>query len=164
MFVLVEEVSMRVKPIPDGYPIVSPYICVAGATDAIAFYTAVFGATERMRIGAPDGKVGHAELAIGDSVVMVSDEFPDWGAHGPGAYGGTAVTLGVYVEDVDATFARAVERGAQVVRHVEDQFYGDRSGQFTDPWGHRWSVATHIEDVTPEEVERRGAAAMSNAA
>ncbi len=151
---------MSVKPIPDGYPVVSPYLCVDGAEDAIAFYAAVFGATERIRLGSPDGKIGHAELAIGDSVVMIADEFPDWGARGPGAYGGTAVTLSVYVEDVDATFARATERGAQVVRPVEDQFYGDRSGQFLDPWGHRWSVATRIEDVAPDEIARRAAAVM----
>ncbi len=155
---------MSVKPIPDGYPVVSPYICVAGAEDAIAFYAAVFGATERMRIATPDGKVGHAELAIGDSVIMVSDEFPDWDVRGPKAYGGTAVTLGVYVQDVDAVFARATERGGQVVRPVEDQFYGDRSGQFLDPWGHRWSVATHIEDVAPDEMARRAEAAMGGAA
>ncbi len=152
---------MSVKPIPDGYPAVSPYICVDGAEDAIAFYSAVFDATERMRLGSPDGKIGHAELAIGDSVVMLSDEFPDWGARSPKAFGGTAVTLGVYVEDVDATFARAIEHGAEVVRPVEDQFYGDRSGQFTDPWGHRWSVATRIEEVAPDEMGRRAAAAMS---
>ncbi len=151
---------MSIKPIPEGYPVVSAYICVDGAEDAIVFYSAVFGATERMRLGAPDGKIGHAELAIGDSVVMLSDEFPEWGARGPTAFGGTAVTLGVYVEDVDATFARAVERGAQVVRPVEDQFYGDRSGQFLDLWGHRWSVASRIEDVAPDEMARRATAAM----
>ncbi len=155
---------MSVKPIPDGYPVLSPYICVDGAEDAIAFYGAVFGATERMRLGSPDGKIGHAELAIGDSVIMLSDEFPDWGVRSPTAHGGTAVTLGTYVEDVDATFARAIERGAQVVRPVEDQFYGDRSGQFLDPWGHRWSVATRIEDVAPDEMARRAAAAMGGAA
>lgn len=154
---------MSVKPIPDGYPVVSPYICVDGAEDAIGFYTAVFGAIERMRLASPDGKIGHAELAIGDSVIMLSDEMPDWGVHGPGAFGGTAVTLGVYVQDVDATFARAIERGAQVVRPIEDQSYGDRSGQFLDPWGHRWSVATHIEDVAPDEMERRAKAMMGGA-
>ena len=151
---------MSVKPIPDGYPVVSPYICVDGAEDAIAFYAVVFGATERMRLASPGGKIGHAEFTIGDSVIMISDEFPDWGVRGPAAYGGTAVTLGVYVEDVDATFARATERGAQVVRPVEDQFYGDRSGQFLDPWGHRWSVATRIENVAPDEMARRASAAM----
>lgn len=154
---------MSVKPIPDGYPVVSPYICVDGAEDAIGFYTAVFGAIERMRLASPDGKIGHAELAIGDSVIMLSDEMPDWGVQGPGAFGGTAVTLGVYVQDVDATFARATERGAQVVRPIEDQFYGDRSGQFLDPWGHRWSVATHIEDVAPDEMERRAKAMLGGA-
>lgn len=154
---------MSIKPIPDSYPVVSPYLCVDGAEDAIVFYGAVFGATERMRLASPDGKIGHAELAIGDSVVMLSDEFPDWGVRGPGAYGGTPVTLGVYVEDVDATFARAIELGAQASRPVEDQFYGDRSGQFFDPWGHRWSVASRIEDVAPHEMARRAAAAMGAA-
>jgi PhnB protein len=152
--------AANVTAIPDGYPQVSPYLCVDGADAAIAFYVRVFGATERTRIGGPDGKLGHAELQIGDSVLMLSDEWPEMGARGPKAYGGSAVTLGVYVEDVDATFARAIEGGATVVRPVEDQFYGDRSGQFVDPWGHRWSVSTHIEDVAPDEMARRAAAAM----
>lgn len=141
--------------IPDGYPRVSPYLCVDGAAAAIAFYESVFGARERMRLPGPGGTIGHAELEIGDSLVMLSDEFPDWGIRGPRAYGGTAVTLGVYVDDVDAVFAAALARGATQVRPVEDQFYGDRSGQFLDPWGHRWSVATHIEDVPPDEIARR---------
>jgi PhnB protein len=149
-----------VAPIPDNYPRLSPYLCVDGADAAIAFYREVFGGTERMRLGAPGGKVGHAEIQLGDSVVMVSDEWPDMGIHGPGAYGGTAVTLGVYVEDVDAVVATALERGATLVRPIEDQFYGDRSGQILDPWGHRWSVATHIEDVPPDEMGRRAAAMM----
>lgn len=150
----------EVKAIPDGYPTVSPYICVDGAADAIAFYTEVLGAVERSRIPAPGDRIGHAELQIGDSVLMVSDPFPDWGAQGPAAYGGTAVTLSVYVQDVDAVVARAVAAGAQLLRPVEDQFYGDRSGQFLDPWGHRWSIATHIEDVPPDEMMRRAAAMM----
>lgn len=155
---------MSVTPIPEGYPVVSPYLCVDGAEEAIAFYGAVFGATERMRIGAPEGKIGHAELAIGDSVIMLSDQMPEWGAVGPEMVGGTPVTMGVYVVDVDATFAKAIELGATSLRPVEDQFYGDRSGQFLDPWGHRWSVATHIEDVAPDEMERRAAAMMGGEA
>jgi len=149
-----------VKPIPEGYPRLSPYLCVDGADAAIAFYSEIFGGTERMRLAGPDGKVGHAELQIGDSVLMLSDEWPEMDVRGPGAYGGTAVTLGVYVDDVDAVIARAVERGATVVRPVQDQFYGDRSGQILDPWGHRWSIATHVEDVSPDEISRR-AASMS---
>jgi PhnB protein len=149
-----------VKSIPDDYPRLSPYLCVDGADAAIAFYSEIFGGTVRMRLSGPDGKVGHAELQIGDSVLMLSDEWPEMGVRGPGAYGGTAVTLGIYVDDADTVVARAVERGATVIRPVEDQFYGDRSGQILDPWGHRWSIATHVEDVAPEEIARR-AAAMS---
>lgn len=144
-----------VKPIPDNYPRLSPYLCTDGASDAIEFYGTVFGATERMRIPGPDGKVGHAELQIGDSLVMLSDEYPEMEVRGPKAIGGTPVTISVYVEDVDAVFDRAVKAGAKPIRSVEDQFYGDRSGQFEDPFGHRWSVATHIEDVSPEEMAKR---------
>ena len=146
------------KPIPDDYPRMSPYLCVDGADAAIAFYTEIFGGRERMRLSGPDGKVGHAELQIGDSVLMLSDEWPEMGVRGPGAYGGTAVTLAVYVDDADTVVARAVERGATVIRPVEDQFYGDRSGQVLDPWGHRWSIATHVEDVHPDEIARRATA------
>jgi PhnB protein len=149
-----------VKPIPDGYPAVSAYLCVDGAAAAIGFYRQVFGATERMRIPAPEGKIGHAELAIGDSVVMLSDEYPEMGAVSPKSLGGSPVTLGVYVEDVDATFERAVAAGANAERPVENQFYEDLSGQFVDPFGHRWSVSNHIEDVSPEEMSRRAADMM----
>ena len=149
-----------VKPIPDGYPVVSPYLVVDGAAAAIDFYTKVLGATERMRMPGPDGRIGHAELQIGDSVVMLADEFPDQGFRSPKGIGGTPVSLGVYVEDVDTVFARAVEAGAKPLRDVTDQFYGDRSGQFEDPFGHVWSVATHIEDVPPDEMEKRAAQAM----
>jgi PhnB protein len=151
----------NVKPIPDGYPQVIPYLAVEGGNDAIDFYTKVLGARERMRMPAPEGKVGHAELEIGDSVIMLADEFPDMGHRGPKALGGTPVTISVYVEDVDGVFERALQEGAKELRAVEDQFYGDRSGQFEDPFGHRWSVATHVEDVPPEEMERRAAEAMS---
>lgn len=153
-----------VAPIPDNYPRLSPYLCVDGADAAIAFYCEVFGGTERFRLDAPGGNVGHAEIQLGDSVVMVSDEWPDMGMRGPRAYGGTAVTLSVYVQDVDGVVAAALERGATLVRPVENQFYGDRSGQILDPWGHRWSVATHTEDVPPDEMARRAAAMMSGEA
>jgi PhnB protein len=148
-----------VQPIPEGYPRVCPYLVVDGAAQAIAFYQEVLGATERLRMGAPGGKVGHAELEIGDSVVMLADEFPDMGAVGPRTVGGTPVTLMVYVEDVDDTFARALRAGGREVRAVQNQFYGDRSGQFEDPFGHLWIVGTHVEDVPPEELEQRAAQA-----
>lgn len=145
----------KVKPIPHGYPRVTPYLYIDGATAAIDFYCAVFGGTERMRMPGPDGKVGHAEIVFGDSVVMLADEFPDMGALGPKTVGGTPMTLMVYVEDVDATIAKAVEAGATITQPIEDKFYGDRSGTITDPFGHSWSLATHIEDVPPEEMEAR---------
>jgi len=151
----------NVKPIPDGYPQVTPYLAIDGANEAIAFYSKVFGAKERMRMPSPGGKVGHAELEIGDSLVMLADEFPDGGNRGPKSIGGTPVTISVYVEDVDDVFERAVGEGATSLRAVEDQFYGDRSGQFEDPFGHRWSVATHVEDVPPDEMAKRAAAVMS---
>jgi PhnB protein len=143
------------KPIPEGYRQVTPYLCVDGASAAIDFYVEVFGATERMRMPEAKGKIGHAELQIGDSVIMLSDEYPEMGIRGPKAIGGTPVTMSVYVEEVDSVFDRAVKAGAKTLRPVEDQFYGDRSGQFEDPFGHRWSVATHIEDVSPEEMAKR---------
>jgi len=148
----------KVKPVPEGYPVVSPYLCIDGAAAAIAFYGEVFGATERMRMPAPEGKIGHAELQLGDSVIMLSDEFPEMGVTSPKNLGGSPVTMSVYVEDVDTVFDRAVEAGAKALRPVEDQFYGDRSGQFEDPFGHRWSVATHVEDVPPDEMASRAAA------
>ncbi len=150
-----------VKPIPDGYPQVTPYLCIDGAAQAIDFYTEIFGAKERMRMGAPGGRIGHAELTLGNSVIMLADEHDDMGFLSPRRLGGTPVTLSVYVEDVDATFERAVQAGAKVLRTVENQFYGDRSGQFEDPFGHRWSVATHVEDVPPEEMEKRMSEAMT---
>jgi PhnB protein len=150
-----------VKSIPEGYPPVTPYLIVDGASAAIDFYTSVLGATERMRMSAPEDKVGHAELAIGDSVIMLADESPEMDARSPRTVGGTPVSLHVYVEDADATFERAVEAGAKTLQPVEDKFYGDRSGSFEDPFGHRWHVATHVEDVPPDEMEERAAAAMS---
>ena len=146
-----------VQPIPDGYPSLSPYISVDGAAAAIDFYSKVFGAKERMRMPGPDGKIGHAELQIGDSVLMLADEWEDGGFLAPKAVGRTSVTLSLYVEDVDDVFDRALAAGATSLRPVETQFYGDRSGQFEDPFGHRWSIATHVEDVSPEEMAKRAA-------
>ena len=150
----------EVNPIPAGYPLVSPYLCVADAAAAIEFYSSVFGARERMRIPAPGGKIGHAELEIGDSVIMLSDEYPEMGVLGPKSIGGSPVMISIYVERVDEVFARAIGAGAGELRKIENQFFGDRSGQFEDPFGHRWNVATHIEDVSTEEMQRRAAELM----
>ncbi len=149
-----------VKPIPDNYPQISPYLHVDGAAEAIAFYEKVLGATERMRMPDPSGKIGHAELQLGDSVIMLADEYPDMGIRGPQAYGGSGVTISVYVEDVDDVYRRALDAGAKSIRDLENQFYGDRMAQFEDPFGHRWSIASRVEDVPPEEMERRAAEAM----
>lgn len=145
------------KPIPDEYPQVMPYLIVDGASEAIEFYKGVFGASERIRLGGPDGRVGHAELQIGEAVIMLADENPEMNIQGPRSVGGTPVTIHVYIEDADAAFGRAVQAGAKGLREVEDQFYGDRSGQFEDPYGHRWNVATHVEDISEEEMARRAA-------
>jgi PhnB protein len=150
-----------VNPIPDGYRRVTPYLIVDDATAAIDFYGSVFGATERMRMGGPDGKVGHAELEIGDSVIMLADEHPEVQAHGPKTVGGTPVSLHVYVEDADRVFRQAIEAGAEALRPVEDKFYGDRLGSFVDPFGHHWHVAAHVEDVPPEEMSKRAAEAAA---
>ena len=152
-----------VQPIPDGYPRVTPYLIVDGASAAIDFYRSILGADERMRMDGPNGKIGHAEIAIGDSVVMLADEHPEMGARGPRSVGGTPVTLHVYVEDVDQVFERAVGAGAKELQAVEDKFYGDRGGSFEDPFGHQWHVASHVEDVPPDEMEKRAAEAMSAA-
>ncbi|MEV5969573.1 VOC family protein [Streptomyces sp. NPDC051921] len=151
---------MAVRPIPEGYPRVTPYLCIDGAADAIDFYVSVFGATERMRLPAPGGTIGHAELELGNSVVMLADEFPGMEFRSPKAIGGTPITLHVYVEDVDAVFAEALARGAKELRAVRDEFYGDRTGQLEDPFGHRWNIATHTEDVPEEEMEKRAEEAM----
>jgi PhnB protein len=150
-----------VNPVPDGYQVVTPYLCVNSAADAIDFYKDIFGAQERMRMPQPDGTIGHAELLIRDSVVMLSDEFPDMGVISPKSLGGTPVTLNVYVDNVDDVVDRAVGKGATLLQPIENRFYGDRSGQIVDPWGHKWSVATHVEDVPPDEMERRAAEFMS---
>lgn len=153
-----------VKPIPDGYNSVIPYLHVKGAAQAIEFYKSVFGAMEKLRMPDPAGRIVHAELKIGDSMIMLSDEFPKMGALGPQSVGGTPVTLHLYVESVDAVVQKAVAAGATLDRPVKDQFYGDRSGSLTDPFGHKWHVATHVEDVAPEELATRAAAAMSQSA
>lgn len=151
---------MAVKPIPDGYPTVNASLAITGAADALEFYKSVFGATERMRLNGPDGLIAHAELQVGDSVVMVADEAPSIGFLSPTSIGGTPVNMGVYVEDVDATHAKAIAAGATELRAVETQFYGDRSGMFEDPWGHRWAVITHVEDVSEAEMQERMAKMM----
>ena len=148
----------KVKPVPDGYPALAPYLIVTGAAAAIAFYQQVFGAKLRLRLDAPGGKVGHAELEIGDSLVMLADENPEMGALAPLTVGGTPVGLHLYVPDVDAVAAKAVAAGAALKRAVENQFYGDRLGSLVDPFGHLWHISTHIEDVSPEEIGRRAAA------
>jgi len=153
----------EVKPVPDNYPRLVPSLAVSDAAAAIDFYCAVFGATLRVRMQAPGGRVGHAELGFGASVLMLADEFPELGNLSPLTVGGTPVMLLVYVEDVDAVFERALGAGATALRPVEDQFYGDRSGAFEDPFGHRWLVATHIEDVSEEELRRRSAGAVARA-
>ncbi|WP_406273297.1 VOC family protein [Nocardia sp. NBC_00881] len=144
-----------VKPVPDGYPVVSPGLAIDGAAAAIDFYKNVFGATERMRMPGPDGKIAHCELMFGDSVVMLGDPDPDMDFLDPKTVGGTPVNLYVYVEDADAAFAAALAAGASELTSMTTQFYGDRSGAFEDPWGHRWTVATHVEDVPPDEMDRR---------
>ena len=150
----------KVNPVPEDYPRVTPYLAIDGAAAAIDFYCDIFGAKERMRMPAPDGKIGHAEIEIGSSVIMLADTFPDMGGQSPKALGGTPVFLMVYVEDVDDVFARALKAGAKELRPVQDQFYGDRSGQFEDPFGHQWNIASHVEDVSPEDMEKRVAEAM----
>ena len=153
----------KVKPIPDGYHNVTPYLIVDGAAKAIEFYKQVFGAAEKMRMPSPGGKVGHAELSLGDSMIMLADEHPEMDHRGPHAFKGVAVSLMVYVPDVDATVKTAIASGAKVIRAVENQFYGDRMGTIEDPFGHRWYVATHVEDVPPDEMAKRAAAAMKKA-
>jgi len=154
---------MATKAIPDGYHSATPYLIVKGAKEAIEFYQRAFGAAELFRMADPSGRVGHAEIRIGDSVIMLADEHPDMGYRSPHSLGGSAVSILLYMEDVDAVFARALTAGARTRREVANQFYGDRSGTLEDPFGHVWTVATHVEDVPPEEIERR-LAAMKSAA
>ncbi len=142
------------KPIPEGYHTVTPYLAVQNAAEAIDFYKRALGATERFRFE-HGGKIGHAEIQVGDSVVMLSDEWPESGHLSPQTLGGTTSSLHIYVDDVDSAFKRAIEAGAKEDRAVQDQFYGDRSGTLTDPFGHRWHIATHVEDVPEDELQRR---------
>ena len=146
-----------VKPVPDGYHTLTPYLIVKGGAEALDFYKRAFGAVEEERIQHADGKVGHAEITIGNSRLMLADEHPEVGALSPTTVGGTPVSLHLYVEDVDTLVTRAVAAGATVIRPVADQFYGDRSGTFEDPFGHKWTVSTHVEDVSPEEMGKRAA-------
>jgi PhnB protein len=146
------------KPFPEGFHSITPYLIVKGAAAAIDFYKTAFGATELMRMPQADGRVGHAELKIGDSVIMLADEFQEMKIVGPKTLGGTTVGILLHVRDADATFNRAVSLGAQVMKPMANQFYGDRSGTLIDPFGHKWTISTHVEDVTPEELRRRMAA------
>ncbi len=152
---------MAVKPVPDGYHTVTPYLAVDDAAAAIEYYVKAFGAQERGRMEAPDGKIGHAELAIGDSLVMLSDPFPQASTRPPSELGGTSASVVLYVEDVDAVVKQAVAAGATVTMEVADQFWGDRFGTITDPFGHVWSIATHVEDVPPEQMAERAKEAMA---
>lgn len=144
-----------VKPVPDGYHSVTPYLIVKGAAKAIRFYENAFGARQRLCLPAPGGGIGHAELEIGDSIIMLADEFPGMGSRGPLAMGGSPVSLMIYVQDVDSVFANAVSAGAKPVRALENKFYGDRAGQVEDPFGHVWTLASHIENVTAEQLSER---------
>jgi PhnB protein len=151
------------KPIPEGYHSATPYLIVKGAAEAIDFYKRVFGATESLRMADPKGAIAHAEIKIGDSVIMLADEHPNMGYRGPRSLGGSAVSIMLYVADVDGTFERAIKAGAQARRPVANQFYGDRSGTLEDPFGHVWTISTHVEDVAPEEMQRRAEAAFKSA-
>ncbi|MGN2640322.1 VOC family protein [Nocardia takedensis] len=152
-----------VDPIPEGYPAVSPGLAVDGAAAAINFYKSVFGATERMRMPRPDGKIAHCELLVGGSVIMLGDPDPEMEFLDPKTIGGTPVSLHIYVPDADAAYEAALTAGAREVTPMAHQFYGDRSGAFVDPWGHRWTVATHVEDVPPDEMDRRMATLFGDA-
>lgn len=151
---------MSVKPIPDGYHTVTPYLIVDGCADALEFYKKAFGAIELFRMPGPTGKIMHAEIKIGNSPIMFSDEMPQMGNRGPVSLGGTPFGLCLYVPDVDATFAAAVAAGGKVLFPVKNQFYGDRSGSIIDPFGHKWTISTHIEDVPPDEMPARAEKAM----
>lgn len=155
--------TSNVKPIPEGYHSVTPYLIMKNAGAAIEFYKNAFGAIELFRMPQPDGKIGHAEIKIGDSPIMLSDEHPEMQYLGPETIGGTPVSLMIYVDDVDTVFKRAIDKGATEKKAVQDQFYGDRSGSLVDPFGHIWHIATHTEDVSPEEMEKRAKAAHAGA-
>jgi PhnB protein len=155
---------MAPKPIPEGYNTVTPYLAVDDATAAIEYYTKVFGAKETVRMDGPEGMIAHAELDIGDSKIMLSDPFPQASTKPPKELGGTSASIFMYVEDVDAIVKKAVDAGATITMEVQDQFWGDRYGSIKDPFGHAWSIATHVEDVPPEEMEERAKAAMAQMA
>ena len=146
---------MAVKPIPEGYYTLTPYLAVDDATAAIEWYGRAFGAKERSRMPGPDGKIAHAEIEIGDSIVMLSDPFPQSNIRPPKELGGTTTGVFLYVEDVDAIFRQAIDAGATSTMDPENQFWGDRYGSLTDPYGHAWQIATHVEDLTPEEIQER---------
>lgn len=150
--------AAAIKAIPEGYHTATPYLVIKDAAKALEFYKEAFGATEFVRLNTPDGKVMHAEIKVGDSPIMLCDESPEWNALSPLTIGGTAVSIVLYVEDVDAVVGRAAAAGATVVMPVADQFWGDRMGTVVDPFGHKWSVATHVEDVAPEEITKRAKA------
>jgi PhnB protein len=152
---------MPVQPIPEGYHTLTTYLAVGDAAAAIEYYKKAFGAEERVRMDAPGGKIGHAELAIGDSLLMLSDSFPQATTRPPRELGGTSASVLMYVEDVDAVVQRAVDAGAEITMDVADQFWGDRFGSIMDPFGHSWSIATHVEDVPPEEMAERAKQAMA---
>jgi PhnB protein len=154
----------KTTAVPEGFERATPYLCVRGAADAIAFYVEAFGAVETMRLAEPDGRIGHAQIKIGEAPVMLSDEYPQEGVRSPATLGGTPVAIHLYVADVDALAARAVAAGATLLRPVADQFYGDRSATLLDPFGHRWLLATHREDVSDEEMQRRYRALLTQAA
>lgn len=156
--------SAQANPIPDGYKGATPYLCVNGADQAINFYKQAFSAVETMRMADPQGKIGHAEIKIGEAPIMLADEYPDYGFRAPQAFGGSPVTIYLYVEDVDTTVNQAIAAGAKLLRPVEDHFYGDRAGKLEDPFGHIWYIATHKEDMSPEELQRRAAEAFNQMA
>jgi PhnB protein len=150
-----EETIMAVKAKPEGYHSVTPYLIIKGAAEAIDFYKRALGATELMRMPTPEGKIAHAEIKIGDSAIMLADEYPEMGHKSPKSLGGASVSLMVYVERVDDVFRQAIACGAKELQPLKDQFYGDRSGTLQDPFGHVWTIATHVEDIPPEEMQRR---------
>ena len=152
---------MAIKPIPDGYHSVTPYLSIQGAAEAIEFYKRAFNATELFRLVAPSGEIGHAEIKIGDSPIMLADPCEEGTFRNPQSLGGSSVGLHVYVDDVDALFTQAVDAGAKIVRPVQDQFYGDRTGTLEDPFGHVWFLATHKKELTPEEINKRAEALSS---
>lgn len=150
--------TTKTKPVPVGYHTATPYLVITNAAKAIEFYKEAFGATELTRLATPDGKVMHAEIRIGDSPIMLCDECPDWNALSPLTIGGTSVSVVLYLEDVDTVVNRAVKAGAKLLMPVEDQFWGDRMGTVSDPFGHKWSIATHTENLSPEEIDIRAKA------